>query len=193
MASGPENAVRNYLAALKDPNSLRDENAIEAVRKELAGADDPIERLRLQDQLSKLESPSLESYEDEFVVHAKAWADANSISVNAFLAEGVDPSVLQRAGFDVRARARGRGRRRGRPRTAPVAATPRKRVTSDEVRAAIPRTAFTAKMLQERSGASPAVVRKVINEALESGLVVEQGRDPDHTGPGRAPMLYKRA
>ncbi|HVM19810.1 MAG TPA: hypothetical protein VM307_07605, partial [Egibacteraceae bacterium] len=68
----------------------------------------------------------------------------------------------------------------------------RSRVTVDQVRAVIPRGAFTMKMLQERSGASPAVVRKVITEELAAGTLKEQGPDPDHRGPGRAPILYKK-
>ncbi|MDQ3528930.1 MAG: hypothetical protein M3425_03110, partial [Actinomycetota bacterium] len=64
--------------------------------------------------------------------------------------------------------------------------------TVDEVRAAIPKGAFTVKALQGASGASPAVVRKVVQEEVGAGRLKEQGTDPDHQGPGRAPTLYKR-
>jgi hypothetical protein len=60
------------------------------------------------------------------------------------------------------------------------------------VRAAIPGTTFTIKSLQERSGASPAVVRKVVAEELDAGNLTDEGADPDHSGPGRAPTLYKK-
>jgi hypothetical protein len=65
-------------------------------------------------------------------------------------------------------------------------------VTSDEVRAAIPKGTFTINQLQEEAGASLAVVRKVVAEELEAANITEQGPDPDHSGPGRAPTLYER-
>jgi hypothetical protein len=64
-------------------------------------------------------------------------------------------------------------------------------VSSDEVRAAIPKGTFTVKDLQERSGASAAVVRRVISEEVEAGNVSDEGPDPDHSGPGRAPAIYR--
>lgn len=183
MAARAEEAVRSYLTALKDPGALRDDGVIKDLEGKLASTDDQLQRVKLRQQLLDAQSPSIERYEDEFVTHAKAWADEQGVSASAFGDEGVPADVLRRAGFKVAG-----GRRGGRAR----AGGTRKRVTADEVRAAIPRGNFTIKMLQERSGASPAVVRKVLNEELSAGNIEEKGTDPDHTGPGRSPVLYKK-
>jgi hypothetical protein len=193
-ASG-ETAVRNYLAVLRDPFALRDDDNIEELRRQLDSAEDELQRLQLRQQILDSESPSVERYEDEFVTHAKSWADQHGISSKAFEAEGVPGGVLRKAGFagvGRGGRPRG-GTTGGRGRGAGAAGRTRSRVTVDEVRAAIPKGAFTLKRLQELSGASPAVVRKVVQSELASGGITEEGPDPDHRGPGRAPTLHKRA
>lgn len=179
-SSSAETAVRRYLTALRDPSALRDEETLGALQEQLAGAGDELERLRLRQQVLDLESPSIDQYEGEFITHAKAWAEEQGITARAFESEGVPARVLRKAGLASSGNRRGR---RGGNRT---------RVTVDQVRAAIPRGAFTIKQLQEISGASPAVVRKVVAEELTGGRLKDQGTDPDHTGPGRAPTLYKK-
>lgn len=183
-----EQLVRTYLTALRDPDSLKDEEAIQSKQAELDSADDAISRLKLQEELRQLSAPSLESIEEEFVVHAKSWADDSGISADAFAAEGVPTSVLRRAGFQVGARGRRTKRSSGTSRRSSGT-----RVTTEEVIAAMPTTAFTVKQLREISGASPAVVRKAIGIEEEAGRLTDLGPDPDHSGPGRAPTLYKRA
>jgi hypothetical protein len=187
MAATQETAVRNYLLSIRDPGALRDESAIATLHSKLEESSDELERLQLRQQLLDSESPSLERYEDGFVEHAKQWADGTGISADAFVAEGVPAAVLRRAGF----RGVGGGRRRSSSRTSSSRTTPRSRVSSDEVRAAIPKGTFTVKDLQERSGASAAVVRRVISEEVEAGNVSDEGPDPDHSGPGRAPAIYR--
>ena len=183
-------AVRNYLLALRDPGALRDEAAIADVRSRLDQSDDGIERLRLRQQLLDLERPSPERYEDAFVEHAREWAASVGVSGAAFAAEGVPSEVLRRAGFDGVRRSR---RRAGGSLAASGAPTrTRSRVSADEIRAAIPSGTFTVQDLQERSGASAAVVRRVISEQLAAGRLTRRGTDPEHTGPGRAPSLYQR-
>jgi hypothetical protein len=179
-SNSADNAVRMYLAALRDPSALRDEESLASLQAKLEKAADELERLQLRQQILDLENPSIEQYESDFVTHAKAWAEEHGVTAKAFESEGVPGSVLRRAGL-----APGRGRR-GRRGT-------RTRVTVAQVRSAIPRGAFTIKMLQEISGASPAVVRKVVAEELTAGRLKDQGPDPDHRGPGRAPTLYKKA
>lgn len=174
-------AVRTYLIALRDPSTLRDESQLAQLQSELDSSGDELERLRLRQQIFDLETPSISRYEEEFITHAKAWADEHGITGRAFEAEGVPAQVLRRAGL-----AAARGGRKGR-RTGT-----RSRVTVDEVRALIPRGSFTIRTLQETSGASPAVVRKVVNEELANGRLKEVGPDPDHRGPGRSPTLYKK-
>jgi hypothetical protein len=186
-----ESAVRDYLRALKDPSSLRDEDTINDLTKRLEQSDDALERLRLRQQLLDAEAPDVERLEEGFVTHAKAWAEDIPISVNAFLAEGVAPDVLRRAGFPVPGPARrGRAARGGGQAVGTRAR--RSRVTVDEVRGAIPDGTFTIKTLQEVSGASPAVVRKVVAEEESAGRLRSEGTDPDHRGPGRAPVLYRK-
>lgn len=190
MASTQETAVRNYLLSVRDPAALRDDDAINDVKAKLEQSDDELERLQLRQQLLDMESPSLDRYEDAFVEHAKAWADKTGISGEAFAAEGVPATVLRRAGFRG---VGGRTRRSGSSRAAAATrTTTRSRVSADEVRSAIPSGTFTVKDLQERSGASAAVVRRIIQEEVDAGNLSDQGSDPDHSGPGRAPTVYKR-
>lgn len=190
MASTQETAVRNYLLSIRNPGALRDDDAIAALNAKLEESSDELERLQLRQQLLDSETPSLEGYEDAFVEHAHAWAERTGISADAFLAEGVQPAVLRRAGFRG---VTGGGRRRGGSRSTPATrSSTRTRVSADEVRAAIPTGTFTVKDLQERSGASAAVVRRIIAEEVAAGTVADEGSDPDHTGPGRAPTVYKR-
>lgn len=179
-----EKIVRDYLTALRDPDSLKDEEAIQKKGEELADAKDVIERLKLQDEFRQLSAPSLEKAEDEFVVHAKAWADKNGVSGNAFAAEGVPVGVLRRAGFQI-----GRSTKKSKRSRK----TSGSRVTTGEVVAAIPSGTFTVKQLGEISGASPAVVRKAIAQEEKAGRLTSLGADPDHSGPGRAPTLYRKA
>ncbi len=184
--SEAEQAVRTYLRALKDPSSLKDEAAIEETRTALDAEEDMVERVRLQQQLINLESPSVEGAEDGFVTHAKAWADEVGIGGKAFAAEGVPSALLRRAGFAVGKGGRGGGRRRA------ASTGSGKRVTTEEVIAAIPKGAFTVKDLKEKSGASAAVVRNAIKSQVDSGALTEVGPDPDHSGPGRAATLYRK-
>lgn len=183
-----EHAVSVYLQALKDPNSLRDDDSITSLEQQLESSPDSLERLRLRQQLLDAQTPSVERYEEGFVTHAKAWADDHEITAKAFAEEGVSAAVLRRAGFDVPGAGGARGRR-----GASGAGTGRKRtrVTVSEVRDAIPKGTFTIKTLQDLSGASPAVVRKVVSEEMSAGRLKDEGTDQSHRGPGRAPVLYR--
>lgn len=186
MPQTAESAVRNYLTALRDPSALRDDEKIADLRQQLESSEDPAKRLQLRQQILDAESPSLQRYEDDFVTHAKAWAEDQGVTAKAFEEEGVPNQVLRKAGLRA-----GRGRAPG--RRAATTRSGRSRVTAEEVRKAIPRGSFTIKSLQEKSGASPAVVRKVVSEEESNGRIEKAGTDPDHTGPGRAPTLYRRA
>lgn len=186
-SSTADSAVRNYLVALRDPGALRDEEKISTLHAKLESASDELERLRLRQEIINAQTPALDRYEDEFVAHAREWADGVGITERAFLEEGVPPHVLRRAGFRVaggtRGRPRGSGRSGGARRT---------RVNSADVRAAIPRGPFTIKQLQEATGASSAVVRKIVQEEEAAGRLVKAGTDKSKSGPGRTATLYKR-
>ncbi|MBW3601952.1 MAG: hypothetical protein KY434_04530 [Actinobacteria bacterium] len=187
MANSVETAIRNYLVALKDPAALRDEERITRLQQSLDSSDDQLERLQLQQQILDLSNPSVERFEEEFVTHARAWADKHGISARAFSAEGVPAAVLRKAGFG--GVGRGRVARRG---TRPAGGRGRTRVRAEDVRAAMPTRPFTVKQLQETSGASPAVVRRVVREDLEAKALEDAGVEESHAGPGRAPRLYRR-
>lgn len=189
MTKAQQEAVRNYLTSLRDPLVLRDDDAIAELRTRIDQTDDDVARLKLRQQLLDLQHPPREQYEAAFVEHAKAWADDTGVTANAFIAEGVPAEVLRRAGF--RGVTNG-GTRRTR-RTTARDTTPRRRVSAAEVRAAIPTGTFTVKDVQQVSGASAAVVRRVISGEVDAGNVTDQGPDPDHSGPGRAPTIYQSA
>ena len=189
MTKAQQAAVRNYLTSLRDPSALRDDDAIADLHSKLDQTHDDVERLKLRQQLLDLQNPPLDRYEGAFVEHTKSWADDSGVTADAFAAEGVPAAVLRRAGF----RGVTNGGTRRTHRTTARASTGRRRVSADEVRAAIPSTgAFTVKDVQEASGASAAVVRRVIGEEVDAGSVTDDGPDPDHTGPGRAPTVYQR-
>lgn len=184
-----DRAVRDYLLAKRNPDALKDEDEVKRLEEQLAETEDPVDRLRLRQQIIDSREVDVRRYEQVFVEHAKEWADQKGVGHEAFLAEGVDPAVLRRAGFHVpRDSAQRAVRRRG-----SRAATTRRRVSPDAVRAAIPRDGqFTIGDLQKSSGASPAVVRRVVREEVDAGHVKEAGLDPTSKGPGRSPVLYER-
>ena len=182
MAVSAERAVRDYLTSLKNPSALRDEDQLAKLRQKLEQSQDELERLQLRQRIIELENPSTDGYEDKFVTHAKAWADKAGVSQTAFLDEGVPPKVLRKAGF----------RNVGATKSTGTRTRSRSRVSADQVRAAIPKGKFTIKDVQDASGASPAVVRRVVGEEVQAGNVTEVGPDPEYTGRGRAPTIYRR-
>lgn len=60
--------------------------------------------------------------------------------------------------------------------------TTRKRVSADEIRAAIPSGSFTVNDLQDRSGASAAVLRRVMSEQVDAGRLTRRVSTPAGTG-----------
>jgi hypothetical protein len=177
-------AIRNYLLAVRDPDTLKDTETARQRRAQLLTTEDPVERLRLQQDIIEAEHVDPARFEAAFVEHARTWADNRGVTHAAFQAEGVGESVLRRAGFALRSRSdRGPGRAKG----------SRTRVSADAIRAAIPSGTFTVKDVQEASGASAAVVRRVIHEEVAAGNVTTKGTDPHPAGPGRSPTLYHKS
>lgn len=187
MTSGEaESAVRTYLTALRNPSAMRDEDMVAKLQRQLEEATDEVERLRLRQQIRDAQTPPIDRYENDFVKHAKSWAEEHGISPEVFAEEGVADSVLRRAGFRRGRERRGRTTRRGTGRG-------RTRVSAEEVRGAIAKaTTFTIKSLEQQTGASVGMIRNVVNDEEAAGNIVREGTDPDHTGPGRAPTLYRR-
>ncbi len=183
-ATTAEKAVRDYLTYLRDPDSMRPDTA--EIDAKLEASNDPLERLSLHAQKARMQDPE-PSLRAAFITHAKAWAEANDVPAEAFRAEGVRPDVLREAGLDGARRQTRGGRGSGGAR--------RSRVTTEQVRAALPAKGktFTLRELQSSSGASAATVRKVLGDLISEGYVTDEGPDPDATGPGRAPTLYRVA
>lgn len=182
-SSTAETAVRDYLAYLRDPASAKADTS--ELEGRIAATDDPIERIRLRQQLNDTADPG-PTLRDAFATHAKAWADEHGISAEAFRAEGIKPADLRDAGFPVS----------GRRATSPQQRrTRRPRVTVDDVKQALPPKGktFTLKEITDASGASPGTVRKVVLDLLAEGSLSDEGNATDHTGPGRSPKVYKVA
>jgi len=184
-----EAAVRNYLLFLEDPAKVRDEREIQRLTSAALAAEDPIEKLKALAALKAAARVDEEALRAGFVAAAKRWADAFDIPGSAFSELGVDDDVLVEAGFELPpGRQRGR-RRRARPRSA----TPRRRVSTEELRAAVlgRQGPFVLADLVRDTGASPATVRKVVDELVEAGKVARLGPVPDHHARGRAPLQYE--
>ena len=185
-SAAAEKAVRTYMTAIQDKAALLDSEKISKLERKLSETVDVVKRVQLRQELLEARNPQAAQAkaEQDFVKHAKGWAESKGVTADAFIAEGVSQDTLRKAGYRFTNTARGR-------RAASTAGR-RTRVTTEQIRDAIPDGAFTVKDLEQASGASTATVRKVIDEELEAGKLADDGADPDHSGPGRAPTLYKK-
>lgn len=183
MNATAETIIRRYMRALTDPTVLVDDDEITRITAELETADDPIDRLRLQQRLIDTSTPDMDGATRDFVSIAAPWAKEHGITTQAFRAEGVPADVLRQAGLTVPTSKSATRKGRGRP----------KRVSRDDIRKQVPAGPFTAAELIDRTGASPATVRAAIGELLDAGRIQSAGTDPDHPGPGRAPLRYQLA
>lgn len=179
-----EAAVRAYLQALTDPDTLRDDEGIAELQERLEGSDDPLERVKLQAEIEQAKQVRPDAFEDGFIAHAKEWADEHGVSATAFQAEGVPRTVLRRAGLDG-----GRSARRG----AQPARKPK--VSRGDVRAVVQsHPSFTLPQIQTETGASRETVRTVIKEALDAGTIEKVGPDDAQQAGGgrRSTTAYRR-
>lgn len=92
-APGGDAAVRAYLDLLRRRNG--GPGALDAA---IMRTSDAMERVRLMDERRRLAEQQT-GLEAEFVANARAWALQWNVLREAFLAEGVPPHVLDRAGF----------------------------------------------------------------------------------------------
>lgn len=177
-----EETIRAYLQYLQDPSSIIDADRINELEGKLSAATDPIERVALRQELEQARAGDETAVRDGFVTHAKAWAENQRVSASAFEAEGVPREVLAEAGLVPKS---GRRRRSRGPR-----------VTTEDVRKALPKKktqGVTVNSLAAKTGASVGTVRNVLKEEVEAGRLQDAGPDPEHSGPGRAPTIYKKA
>jgi hypothetical protein len=187
-APTPEDAVRRYLLWLEDPESIVDEAAIAQAEAAVAEAGDPLARLHALADLEHARAADSAGVTADFVAHAKAYADAQSIPLAAWEALGVPTEVLRQAGL-----LGGRGRRSSGGRTGGSGSRAPK-VAIEELKAAarrLPKRFTLADVAREAGGGSPQTVRKAVDEMIASGQVRSLGPKPDHHGRGRAPTLYE--
>ncbi|MEZ5139619.1 MAG: hypothetical protein R2702_12885 [Acidimicrobiales bacterium] len=121
MSNEAEAAVRRYLAYLDDPSSVVDQDLVRAAEEAVAAAPDPLAKLHAAADLERARAADPGDIEDDFVRHAKAYAEAEDIPAEAFVAVGVPGDVLERAGIgEPRTRRRGGRRASAAPRAPQV-------------------------------------------------------------------------
>jgi hypothetical protein len=195
VTTSPEQAVRRYLAWIEDPSSAVDQGAVDAAEAAFAAASDPIAKLHAAAARERASSADVSAIEHDFVVHAKAYADAEQIPAAAFEALGVGADVLKQAGFEVAAP---RGRRSGTassPAAIRSSSAPRApQVSVSAIKAVagqMPKQFTLGQLADKAGGGSPVTVRKAVDELIAEGRAAKLGPAPDHQGPGRAPTLYE--
>ncbi|HWJ96743.1 MAG TPA: hypothetical protein VNQ33_01205 [Acidimicrobiales bacterium] len=194
MTTSPEQAVRRYLAWIEDPDSAVDQDAVDAAEAAFAAATDPIAKLHAAAARERAAAADTSAIEHDFVVHAKAYADAEQIPASAFEALGVGADVLKQAGFAVAAP---RGRRRSPSSPAPIRSSGAPRSPHVSVAAIkavavqMPKQFTLGQLADKAGGGSPVTVRKAVDELIAEGRAAKLGPAPDHQGPGRAPTLYE--
>lgn len=187
-APTPEDAVRRYLLWLEEPESIVDDEAVARAEAAVADAADPLARLHALADLEHARAADAEGVTADFVAHAKAYGEAQSIPLAAWEALGVPAEVLRQAGLTG-----GRARRPGRPAGGGTGSRAPK-VAIEELKAAarrLPKQFTLADVAREAGGGSPQTVRKAVDEMIEAGQVRNLGPKPDHHGRGRAPTLYE--
>jgi hypothetical protein len=182
-----EQAVRQYLSWLSNPDLLRDEARISDLRTKADGESDPIAKLKIFTELERASAVDAEGVKLAFIHHAKSWADANDVTAGAFRALGVDEVMLAAAGLVAGGRKRNRRDGAGNTRRAAnVSAIVIKQKVST-----LPEP-FTLSDLMSDIGGSPATVRKAVEEMIAEGTVVKLGPIAHHAARGRAPIEYRR-
>lgn len=186
----PEAAVRLYLMYLEDPATLVNATKVRAAEEAVGRAKDPLDRLKALADLTHARQADEEQVTRDFIEHAKAYAERESIPVSAFQEMGVQTEVLAQAGFDVRGR-RSSGRS-GRSRSGAGSRAPR--VPLDQVKAAVlqmPKRFTLADVAEKAGGGSPVTVRKAVEELVADKKVDKLGPLQNYKGRGRAPTEYQ--
>jgi hypothetical protein len=189
----PEEAIRSYLLFLDDPTKLRDEGEVQRRTVAVLEAQDPIEKLKALTALEKAAAVDEKALRSGFVEHAREWAEANGISVQAFQKLNVPDDVLTAASFDVPAQRRRRSVA-GAVGTVTEASSRRPAVATADIKEAVLTLAepFTLSEVMAKVGGSPMTVRKAVEDLIAEGRVERQGPVPGYSGRGRAPIQYAR-
>jgi hypothetical protein len=191
--STADNAVRRYLEFIAHPESARDEAAIAQLEAQLASCTTVLARLRLLSDLERAKQVDGAPLLDEFVKHARMWAAANRVTVNAFKAEGVSSVVLAQAGFDL-----GHGSIHDRnKRHLTTGRVPRNAPQAPSVSAAVVKEwivkqpgSFTIAQAMAGSSASMMTVKKAVIELVAAQRVRSLGNQAVPGVRGRAPEHF---
>ena len=169
-----EQIVRDYLHELEHPSPPKVFDPAEVTD----GIDDPIDKLKaLAEARGRSKDRNLE---DRFIEVASRWAAKNNINLEAFADIGVPAPILKRA-FGPATPTGGHTRSR-----ASIGAL------TAGIRAKPAGTKLTVADISHELGGSDATVRKVLDQLVTAGVVVNKGPDPNHDGRGRAPILFQR-
>lgn len=183
----PEGAVRLYLMALANPDSLRDEAQVKKLTAEVEKAKDPISRLEARAALAEAEQVDPDYYKALFLTHAKDYCDSQGwspeLATSIFADEGVPADVI-RAALGTKGKRSSKGGGGG--KRAP-------RLSLEEVEKALPTGEFKLSDLAEKIDRPTATTRNYVKKLMEAGKVGEVGPDPDHDGRGKAAIIYTKA
>jgi DNA-binding transcriptional ArsR family regulator len=194
-----EQAVREYLEYLRDPNSFLDDSIVARVREEIdalvetKNTADPIEYLVARSALDKRLAKAIENRDPgdrlraAFVEHAARWAKAKGVSSSAFkeLLGRKASGVLVEAGItadSISPRPSSTGPRKERSESASL----------DRLKAALPTdgSTFTRRDLADALGRGPNTMSGPIKKLVDAGLVEDIGPEPGSRAPVPA-RLYR--
>ena len=185
-----EFAVRRYLEFLGDPSTAVDGARVSALEAQVAGTSDVIAKLKLLEDLGRARSGDTAALRQAFVTHAKPWAGANNIGLDAFRALGVGDIALVEAGFDL---GRNAPKKSGSSAARTVRPARAANVPGSAIRAHIAGLAgtFTLASVMHDVGGSLGTIRKIVDELESAGRVRNEGSDPSHSSRGRAPHIFR--
>jgi len=190
----PESAVRRYLLWLSDPSSAVDQDAIDRADAAFAQATDPIDRLHAAAARERARAADVTSITTDFVRHARAYGESEGIPVEAFRSLGVPDDTLSEAGFVVPSSRGRRGPAAG-SRRAPSSGPRAPQIPVAQIKAVVeqmPKQFTLAQLAEKAGGGSPVTVRKAVDELISEGRAAKLGPDTNHSGPGRAPIVYEQ-
>lgn len=186
-----EDGIRSYFETLGHSGKpVVDREAVKALKAQIKGESDPINKVKLLSQLEEEEAgrlPDTSGAEAVFVAEAKAWADSEGVTTRALQTLGVPDDVLKRAGFDLPsggARPAQAGRRSTGTR---APAIPLEVVAAEAKKLG---SGWKIADLAERLDREPMTVRNYVLKLIEQGDIADLGDDPKHNGRGRAPKIY---
>ncbi len=190
----PEAAVRLYLLWLDDPAKLVDEVSVRRAETAVENSKDPLARLHALADLEHARQADGEQVQQDFITHAKRYADEQTIPVSAFEEMEVPREVLAEAGFEVGRRGgRGRGRSSSTGGRSPSRQRAQ-RVPLEDIKGVVTSQMskrFTLSELGEKAGGSPATLRKAVDDLIEAGKVKKIGPQEGYSGRGRVPTVYE--